>query len=91
MKVGVFFLRLSLDTLFCREKCGLVVGYLRFVAGNFVAFQFFCSLLCRIALNENEADRFCSTKIKIPAYCFKNFFRHRPTASSKHLKRQFCH
>ena len=37
-----------------------------------VALQFFCSLLCRTILSENEADRFCSTEIKIPA-CF--FFK----------------
>ena len=68
-------LRLSRDNLSCRGSISDLSQK------NFVALQFFCILLCRILLNENEPNRFCSTKIKIPTYFFQNLFRHRLTAS----------
>ena len=68
-------LRLSRDALSC---CGSISDLSQKI---FVAWQFICVLLCRILLNENEANRFCSTKIKIPTYFFQNLFFHRPNAS----------
>ena len=70
LRVGVFFDKrfLSRDTSDLSRE-------------TLVALQFFCSLLCDIALSENEAERFYSTKIKTSTYFFQNFFRHRPTAN----------
>ena len=67
LRVGVFF--------------EIVAGYFVLSQETFIALQFFCSLLCGMVLNEKEADKFCSAKIKMPDYFFQNFFHHRPTAS----------